>query len=90
MKELKSIVSDNEWNKIAQKYNSLSSVSLENMSQKDFETLQSEIRASQYSSLNVPNILQLPQNYQNQKKIETKNTDISTLVEVNYHQHEEL
>lgn len=46
MKELEKNVNEKEWNKIAQKYNLLSSVSLEYISQKDFNILQKEVRAS--------------------------------------------
>lgn len=46
MRELKENVSEEKWNKIAQKNNLLSSVSLEYISQKDFDILQKEIRAS--------------------------------------------
>lgn len=46
IKELEKNVNEKEWNKIAQKYNLLSSVSLEYISQKDFNILQKEVRAS--------------------------------------------
>lgn len=46
MRELKENVSEEKWNKIAQKNNLLSSVSLEYISQKDFDILQKEVRAS--------------------------------------------
>lgn len=46
MRELKENVSEEKWNKIAQKNNLLSSVSLEYISQKDFDILQKELRAS--------------------------------------------
>ncbi len=46
MRELKEIVTEKEWNEIAQKYNLLSSISLEYISQKDFDILQKEVRAS--------------------------------------------
>ena len=46
MRELKENVSEEKWNKIAQKNNLLSSVSLEYISQKDFGILQKEVRAS--------------------------------------------
>ena len=45
MRELKENVSEEKWNKIAQKNNLLSSVSLEYISQKDFDILQKELRA---------------------------------------------
>lgn len=43
---LKEIVTEKEWNKIAKENNLLSSVSLEYISQKDFDILQKEVRAS--------------------------------------------
>lgn len=46
IKELEKIVSIKEWNKIAKEENLLSSESLKYISQKDFKTLQLEVRAS--------------------------------------------
>lgn len=46
IKELEKNVSEKEWNKIAKQDNLLSAVSLEYISQKDFNILQKEIRAS--------------------------------------------
>ena len=46
IKELKEVVTEKEWNKIAKENNLLSSVSLEYISQKDFDILQKEVRAS--------------------------------------------
>ena len=46
IKELKNVVSIKEWNKIAKEENLLSSESLKYISQKDFKTLQLEVRAS--------------------------------------------
>lgn len=46
MKELKENITKKEWNKIAKKENLLSSTSLEYISQKDFNILQKEVRAS--------------------------------------------
>ena len=46
MKELKENITKKEWNKIAKKEDLLSSISLEYISQRDFHTLQEEVRAS--------------------------------------------
>lgn len=46
MKKLKNIVSEKKWNKIAKEENLLSSTSIEYISQKDFITIQKEVRAS--------------------------------------------
>ena len=46
IKELNNVVSVKEWNKIAKEENLLCSESLKYISQKDFETLQLEVRAS--------------------------------------------
>lgn len=46
MKELKENITEKEWNKIAKKEDLLSSISLEYISQRDFHTLQEEVRAS--------------------------------------------
>lgn len=46
IKSLAKIVSEKEWNKIAKEENLLSSESLKYISQRDFNTLQKEIRAS--------------------------------------------
>lgn len=46
MRELEESITEKDWNKIAQEYNLLSSVSLEYISQKDFDILQKEVRAS--------------------------------------------
>lgn len=46
MKELKENITKKEWNKIAKEEDLLSSISLEYISQRDFHTLQEEVRAS--------------------------------------------
>ena len=46
IKEVKGNISEKEWNKIAKEENLLSSESLKYISDKDFETLQLEVRAS--------------------------------------------
>lgn len=46
MKKLKENVSEKEWNKIAKKEKLLSSESIKYISQKEFATLQKEIKAS--------------------------------------------
>ena len=46
IKSLAKIVSEKEWNKIAKGENLLSSESLKYISQRDFNTLQKEVRAS--------------------------------------------
>ena len=46
MKKLDKIVTIKEWNAIAKQENLLSSVSLEYISQQDFNILQKEVRAS--------------------------------------------
>lgn len=46
IKSLAKIVSEKEWNKIAKEENLLSSESLKYISQRDFNTLQKEVRAS--------------------------------------------
>ena len=46
MKELKENITKKEWNKIAKKENLLSSESIKYISQRDFNTLQKEVRAS--------------------------------------------
>ena len=46
MKELKENITEKEWNKIAKQDNLLSATSLEYISQKDFNILQKEVRAS--------------------------------------------
>lgn len=46
IKNLKETISEKEWNKIAKEENLLSSTSIEYISQKDFITLQKELRAS--------------------------------------------
>lgn len=45
MRSLAKIVSENEWNKIAKEESLLSSESLKYISQRDFNTLQKEVRA---------------------------------------------
>ena len=44
IKELKKIVSPKEWNKIAKEENLLSSETIKYIAQKDFRTLQAEVR----------------------------------------------
>lgn len=46
IKNLKENISEKDWNKIAKEENLLSSTSIEYISQKDFITLQKELRAS--------------------------------------------
>lgn len=46
IKRLEKNVSEKEWNKIAKQDNLLSATSLEYISQKDFNILQKEVRAS--------------------------------------------
>ena len=46
IKNMRKIVSVNEWNKIAKEENFLSSESIKYISKKDFITLQEEVRAS--------------------------------------------
>ena len=46
MKNLSEIVTEKEWNKIAKEENLLSAWSIEYIAQKNFRTLQEEIRAS--------------------------------------------
>ena len=46
MKNLNENISEKEWNKIAKQDNLLSATSLEYIAQKDFSSLQKEIRAS--------------------------------------------
>lgn len=46
MRSLKETVSEKEWNEIAKKENLLSAWSIEYIAQKNFRTLQEEIRAS--------------------------------------------
>ena len=50
IRSLKEIVSEKEWNDIAREENLLSSESIKYISQRDFNTLQKEVRASQSSS----------------------------------------
>lgn len=46
IRSLKEIVSEKEWNDIAREENLLSSESIKYISQRDFNTLQKEVRAS--------------------------------------------
>lgn len=46
MKSLEKTVSEKEWNRIAKEENLLSSESIKYISQRDFNTLQKEVRAS--------------------------------------------
>ncbi len=46
IKKLEKNVSEKEWNKIAKQENLLSATSLEYISQRDFSSLQKEVRAS--------------------------------------------
>lgn len=46
MKELKENITEKEWNKIAKEEGFLSSESIKYISQRDFHTLQKEVRAS--------------------------------------------
>ena len=46
MRKLEKSINEKEWNKIAKQDNLLSATSLEYISQKDFNILQKEIRAS--------------------------------------------
>lgn len=46
MKNLSEIVTEKEWNKIAKEENLLSAWSIEYIAQKNFRTLQEELRAS--------------------------------------------
>lgn len=46
MRSLKEIVSESEWNDIAKEENLLSAWSIEYIAQKNFRTLQKEVRAS--------------------------------------------
>ena len=51
IRSLKEIVSEKEWNDIAREENLLSSESIKYISQRDFNTLQKEVRASWAGSL---------------------------------------
>ena len=53
IRSLKEIVSEKEWNDIAREENLLSSESIKYISQRDFNTLQKEVRASQAGSFYV-------------------------------------